>query len=98
MAAESVCKCLPHHKESVLTLGARGSGAYQTVPWLILVLDGGGIRGYASLLILKEIMTRCRTIEYNLDKSAADGSEDVEPDLSLPCHYFDYMIGTSTGG
>ena len=51
----------------------------------ILSLDGGGVRGLSSLLILREIMldieTRMRV--------------DATP---KPCEYFDLIGGTSTGG
>ena len=74
------------------------------------VIDGGGVRGYSSLLILKRHMERIRVVELELDertRSSADYRRDGgesqgtgEPELSqfLPCHYFDYMAGTSTGG
>ena len=54
---------------------------------LLLLADGGGVRGLASLLILQRIM-------YVLD-------DRVDPRISrplLPCQYFDMMAGTSTGG
>ncbi|KAI1846846.1 hypothetical protein JX266_007067 [Neoarthrinium moseri] len=56
-------------------------------PWLpiILSLDGGGVRGLSSLIILHEIMRAVQTLECS----------DALP---LPCNYFDFMIGTSTGG
>ena len=52
----------------------------------ILSLDGGGVRGLSSLLILREIMEEIgrRT------KAAAE--------TPLPCEYFDLIGGTSTGG
>ena len=53
----------------------------------ILLADGGGVRGLASLLILQRIM-------YVLN-------DRVGPEVSrplLPCQYFDMMAGTSTGG
>ena len=50
-------------------------------------LDGGGVRGLASLLILKRIM-------YNIDSKL--GPEAERP--LLPCNYFDMIAGTSTGG
>src|SRR5579859_5263044 len=52
----------------------------------ILSLDGGGIRGFASLLILKDIM---RGIARRSDQSNQ---------TPLPCEYFDLIGGTSTGG
>ncbi|MCJ1342317.1 hypothetical protein MMC31_000499, partial [Peltigera leucophlebia] len=89
---------------------------------LILSLDGGGIRGYSSLLILRELMKAIGEIEREWHASPAESSfhplkppsvdsdapeypkistEHPETNASspwLPCHYFDYMAGTSTGG
>ena len=139
-------------------------------PWApcILTLDGGGIRGYSSLMILKALMHEVWLWECQLDEeekaegerresgqASGSGSEigdrgrtglsplsnevysepeeverqhgvsppgekPVEPAVShiqednltadvstrkalseeelLPCHYFDFMYGTSTGG
>jgi patatin-like phospholipase/acyl hydrolase len=52
----------------------------------ILALDGGGVKGYTSLLILRRIMrTFCQ--------------ESGDKDQSLrPCDVFDLIVGTSTGG
>ncbi|KAJ9138246.1 Calcium-independent phospholipase a2-gamma [Coniochaeta hoffmannii] len=50
----------------------------------ILVLDGGGVKGLSSLLILENIMARV-------------GKKMNRPDLQ-PCDYFDIIGGTSTGG
>src|SRR5271169_1081722 len=51
----------------------------------ILSLDGGGVRGLSSLLILQQLME-----EIGRRKRAAD--------TPLPCEYFDLIGGTSTGG
>ncbi|RBA20913.1 hypothetical protein FPRO05_08360 [Fusarium proliferatum] len=52
--------------------------SYEVGPWAqktILTFDGGGIRGYASLLVLKRIMTRIRELEYqHQDYRASDSS------------------------
>jgi patatin-like phospholipase/acyl hydrolase len=52
---------------------------------LIIIIDGGGIRGLSELCILKEIMNR---IKFQLKLKE-------EP---IPANYFDLIGGTSTGG
>ncbi|KAI1125085.1 acyl transferase/acyl hydrolase/lysophospholipase [Nemania abortiva] len=51
----------------------------------VLSLDGGGIRGKSSLLILENIMESIRKTK-NLES------------VPRPCEYFDLIGGTSTGG
>ena len=51
----------------------------------VLALDGGGVRGLSSLLILREIM---EDIEQQTDAA----------NTPRPCEYFDLIGGTSTGG
>lgn len=69
---------------------------------LILTLDGGGIRGYASLLILQRLMHEVAECERRLQDDfgpVPDSTRNTfNEDELLPCHYFDYMYGTSTGG
>lgn len=82
-------------------------------PWsrkLILTLDGGGIRGYSSLIILRALMKEIADIERNHAKPALSSAHtdriprEAIPDRVyreghyLPCHYFDYVAGTSFGG
>ncbi|PHH54594.1 Vegetative incompatibility protein HET-E-1 [Ceratocystis fimbriata CBS 114723] len=54
-------------------------------PVKILSIDGGGVRGLSSLLILERIMERMKQLE-NL------------PELPKPCDRFDFIGGTGTGG
>jgi hypothetical protein len=85
-------------------------------------VDGGGIRGYYSLLILKLLMTMIKIVEQgfvngngvespayssfwphnqplHVSHTALSGeSEGVSRNDYLPCHYFDTISGTSTGG
>lgn len=49
----------------------------------LLSLDGGGVRGLSSLLILKHLM------------ESIDPDAETPPN---PCDYFDMIGGTSTGG
>lgn len=49
----------------------------------LLSLDGGGVRGLSSLIILKHLM------------ESIDPNAEVPP---KPCDYFDMIGGTSTGG
>jgi patatin-like phospholipase/acyl hydrolase len=92
---------------------------------LIDVEDGGGIRGYSSLLILEALMKKIAELEKaaqlevtSMNQSNGIAIHDVEAldasptgrtsdntsaqnpltPLPLPCHYFDYFFGTSTGG
>lgn len=51
----------------------------------LLSLDGGGVKGFSSLLVLERIF---RTIQMNANLS----------ELPRPCDYFDLIGGTSTGG
>jgi len=85
----------------------------KTTPWaktLILTLDGGGIKGYSSLIILRALMTEIASVEQKLEPHAQSSAHteripsDTIPDdvlrkgQYLPCHYFDYIAGTSVGG
>jgi hypothetical protein len=64
--------------------------------------DGGGIRGYSSLLIVQRLMHYVAQCERRLqdEEGPVPGSNrsDFDENELLPCHYFDYMYGTSTGG
>ena len=100
---------------------------------VLTVLDGGGIKGVSSLLILRQLMFRISEIERAQEPHAPSsvfpldyrppirhahvqavrhtttfsrvepGHERVIGPLAptseyLPCHYFDYIAGSSTGG
>jgi len=51
----------------------------------LLSLDGGGVRGLSSLIILREIMERMK-------------SDMKLVSAPLPCEHFDLIGGTGTGG
>ena len=95
-------------------------------PWKkknILTLDGGGIRGYSTLLLLRALMDEIGKVERAENSKARSSAyspfvdcsteEDCDPfpssridDKALekkrsayrPCHYFDYIGGSSSGG
>jgi len=50
----------------------------------ILTIDGGGVRGLSSLLILREILDEV--------------GRRNETNAPLPCEFFEMIGGTSTGG
>ncbi|KAI9751503.1 MAG: hypothetical protein M4579_006039 [Chaenotheca gracillima] len=62
-------------------------------PLRLLSLDGGGVRGLSSLMILKQLMERIAAEEKRLRKRAQTDDRPLKP-----CEYFDLIGGTSTGG
>ena len=88
-------------------------------PWAkksILSLDGGGVRSFSSLFILRALMKAVGDYERRINPDAKSSvysplvnclPKDSPTLLAhggrsvfgyLPCHYFDYVSGTSTGG
>ena len=53
----------------------------------VLSLDGGGVRGLFTIMVLEKLMENVRAI---------DTPNNV--DALKPCNYFDMICGTSTGG
>ena len=60
-----------------------------------LSLDGGGVRGLSTLLILKSIFVEVARLDQE-HANHHDFARQVQ--IARPCHYFDHMTGTSTGG
>jgi Patatin-like phospholipase len=58
----------------------------------ILALDGGGVRGLSSLLIIEKLMREVQRIMIDSGNPTPDGKPP------LPCEIFDLICGTSTGG
>ena len=67
------------------TFAAGMSHADLERPMRVLALDGGGVRGLSSLLILRDIMD-----------DIGDRTEASE--TPMPCEYFDLIGGTCAGG
>ena len=61
----------------------------QRRPILILALDGGGVRGLSSLILLRGLMERV---------AVARNTSTHEPMTVRPSEYFDLIIGAGTGG
>ncbi|KAK3059995.1 hypothetical protein LTS18_009579, partial [Coniosporium uncinatum] len=84
----------------LVSLDEFSESSHDSWPSSVLSLDGGGIRGYSSLLILERLMSeiaiweRSTSAHADAAKEQRSGSEDE----LLPSHYFDFMYGTSTGG
>src|ERR1700738_328812 len=68
----------------VFQLSAGDTTQLQHTP-RILCLDGGGVRGLSSLVILREIMEDI-------------GHQVGAMETPAPCEYFDLIGGTGTGG
>ena len=116
-------------RREALASAVKGGGAW-LVPSLLSV-DGGGIRGLSSLLILGALMTSVSAVEQStwppamtsgdsplldansvirrneqIEATAAKAPERISTTTMnfaiesnyLPCHYFDWIAGTSTGG
>ncbi|KAK6544592.1 hypothetical protein TWF694_001280 [Orbilia ellipsospora] len=59
-------------------------------PLRLLSLDGGGVKGYSSLLLLQEVMYRL-FIEIH-------SRPPQMHEIPLPCDHFDMIAGVGTGG
>jgi predicted acylesterase/phospholipase RssA len=62
-------------------------------PLRLLALDGGGVRGLSSLMVLDDLMESIAQEEKRIGKRAKSDTTPLKP-----CDYFDLIGGTSTGG
>jgi predicted acylesterase/phospholipase RssA len=62
-------------------------------PLRLLSLDGGGVRGLSSLMVLEDLMESIALEEKRLKKRPVSDNTPLKP-----CDYFDLIGGTSTGG
>ncbi|KAF2727002.1 FabD/lysophospholipase-like protein [Polyplosphaeria fusca] len=62
-------------------------------PLRLLSLDGGGVRGLSSLMVLDDLMENIMQEEKRLGRRAQNDHTPLKP-----CDYFDLIGGTSTGG
>lgn len=91
----------------VLSLGEFKSCVHTLNPASNSQIDGGGIRGLSELFILRRIMERIQElieeegnnpVSYAFTEQNGNQSRFSEQPQLLPCYFFDYMVGTSTGG
>lgn len=62
-------------------------------PLRLLSLDGGGVRGLSSLMVLDDLMENISLEEKRLGRRKQSDHSPLKP-----CDYFDLIGGTSTGG
>ncbi|KAL5438470.1 hypothetical protein PMIN06_010246 [Paraphaeosphaeria minitans] len=62
-------------------------------PLRLLSLDGGGVRGLSSLMVLDDLMESIAQEEKRLGRRLNNDTSALRP-----CDYFDLIGGTSTGG
>ncbi|KAF1979700.1 FabD/lysophospholipase-like protein [Bimuria novae-zelandiae CBS 107.79] len=62
-------------------------------PLRLLSLDGGGVRGLSSLMVLDDLMESIAQEEKRLGRRPVNNTTPLRP-----CDYFDLIGGTSTGG
>jgi predicted acylesterase/phospholipase RssA len=62
-------------------------------PLRLLSLDGGGVRGLSSLMVLDDLMESIAQEEKRLGRRPKNDTTALRP-----CDYFDLIGGTSTGG
>ncbi|KAF2478076.1 FabD/lysophospholipase-like protein [Lindgomyces ingoldianus] len=62
-------------------------------PLRLLSLDGGGVRGLSSLMVLDDLMESIALEEKRIGRRPQSSTTPLKP-----CDYFDLIGGTSTGG
>ncbi|KAK6385766.1 hypothetical protein LTS17_001338 [Exophiala oligosperma] len=85
--AEDTSSVLHEHQSAL-------SASHEVKPWApkyMLTIDGGGVGGLSSLIVLETLMDMLKDLE------AANDPSDIPNPLNV-CHYFDYVVGIDTGG
>jgi hypothetical protein len=84
---------------------SRFVGFHEIVPPdLTVFADGGSTRAISALMILEALMRKIEELErwkdreLGLEEEARLTSYAEGEDSPLPCHYFDYIVGSSSGG
>lgn len=70
--------------------GVRRRDTTKGPPLRVLSLDGGGVRGYSTMIIIQELMHRT-FVEI-------EGRAPRRHEIPKPCDHFDLIVGTGTGG
>ncbi|KAF2237517.1 FabD/lysophospholipase-like protein, partial [Viridothelium virens] len=74
-------------------MAARADERNPNAPLRLLSLDGGGVRGLSSLMVLDDLMENIAQEEKRLGLRRRNDNTRLKP-----CDYFDLIGGTSTGG
>ena len=98
-----------HHKSWSMADSTSNNTDDENLPWskkIVLSLGGSELEGLAMLLLLQKLMDHIEKIELRTDPNSTSSTDSPWTTSKsnrldrryLPCHYFDYIGGSSTCG